>query len=177
MFDGKEKNLKPLLAENGVHKVQRISKTSSKDKMHTSTASVAIMPIIGNNDIKINNNDIEITNFKGSGPGGQHRNKTESGVRVRHIPTGIIVTCSNGRSQYQNKITVMEILLSKLYSIAKNINQNKENSNRKVQIGTGNREEARRTYNYIRNEVTDNISGKKCTLKDIINKVNLDLLQ
>lgn len=177
LFEGKEKHLNVLLAENGVHKVQRISKTSSKDKMHTSTASVAIIPVYESTKIQINENDIEITNFKGSGPGGQHRNKTESGVRIKHIPTGIIVTCSNGRSQHQNKLTVMEILYSKLITINKTLDKNKENNDRKKQIGMGMREEARRTYNYVRNEVIDSISNKKYSLKEIINKANLNLLQ
>jgi len=177
LFEGKEKDINPLLTENGVHRVQRISKTSSKDKMHTSTASVAIMPIYSMNNFSIKDEELEISNFKASGAGGQHRNKTESAVRIKHLPTGIIVTCSNERSQHQNKAIAMEILYSKLHRIFEESNRNKENNDRKNQISSGTREESRRTYNYVRSEVTDDVTGKKCSLREIMNKVELNLLK
>ena len=177
LFEGKEKDINPLLTENGVHRVQRVSKTSSKDKVHTSTASIAIMPVCQMNNFSINEDELEISNFRASGAGGQHRNKTESAVRIKHKPTGIIITCSNERSQHQNREIAMEILYSRLYKIEQENNKNKENGNRKSQIGTGMCEEARRTYNYIRNEVVDVLTGKKCPLKEIMDKVNLNLLK
>ena len=177
LFEGKEKDINPLLTENGVHRVQRVSKTSSKDKMHTSTASVAIMPVYPIKKFSIKEEELEISNFKASGAGGQHRNKTESAVRIKHLLTGIIVTCSNERSQHQNKEIAMEILYSKLHKITEENNKNKENNNRKNQIGSGAREESRRTYNYVRSEVTDDVTGKKCSLKEIMNKVELNLLK
>ena len=177
LFEGKSLDMNPLLTENGVHRVQRVSKTSSKDKVHTSTASVAILQVQGKNTFTINEDELEISNFRASGAGGQHRNKTESAVRIKHKPTGIIVTCSNERSQHQNKAFAMEILYLRLYKIEQDNNNNRVNNNRKDQIGMGMREESRRTYNYIRGEVVDIITGKKCSLKEVMDKTNLSLLK
>ncbi|MGM0640615.1 MAG: peptide chain release factor 1 [Thermotogota bacterium] len=144
-----------LKYESGVHRVQRVPQTESSGRIHTSTATVAVLPEVTNIDIHINDNDLRIDTYRAGGAGGQHVNKTDSAVRITHEPTGIVVTCQNGRSQHQNKDTAMNILRTKLFE--KELEkQNKEMSNeRKSQIGTGDRSEKIRTYNFPQNRVTD----------------------
>ena len=144
-----------LKYESGVHRVQRVPQTESSGRIHTSTATIAVLPEVSNIDIHINDNDLRIDTYRAGGAGGQHVNKTDSAVRITHEPTGIVVTCQNGRSQHQNKDTAMNILRTKLFEQELE-KQNKEMSNeRKSQIGTGDRSEKIRTYNFPQNRVTD----------------------
>lgn len=173
LFKGKDLVIEPLLSEGGVHRVQRVS----KGKLHTSTVSVAILPVTTTNKVSINANDLRIDNYRGSGAGGQHRNTTDSAVRITHLPTGIVVCCENERSQHQNKAFALEILQSKLEASLLDKENKKTNSNRHKQVGSGDRPEARRTYNYIRSEVTDDITNKRCSLKDFMDKANISLIK
>lgn len=169
LFQGKDLVIEPLLSEGGVHRVQRVS----KGKLHTSTVSVAVLPVTTTSKVSINPNDLRIDNYRGSGAGGQHRNTTDSAVRITHIPTGIVVCCENERSQYQNKAFALEILQSKLEQNLLAKENQKMNSNRHKQVGSGDRAEARRTYNYVRSEVTDDITNTRCSLKDFMDKANI----
>lgn len=173
MFEGKDMDIKSLLTESGIHRVQRVS----KGKLHTSTVSVAILPISKDNVMKINSDDLKIDNYRGSGAGGQHRNTTDSAVRITHKPTGIVVCCENERSQHQNKAFALEMLQSKLQQARLEEQSKKLNKNRKTQVGTGNRSEARRTYNYVRGEVTDHITNAQCTMKDFMCKANINAVK
>lgn len=177
LFEGKKEKLILLNSERGIHKVQRVSKTSSKNKIHTSTVSVAIIESTENEKVDINMNDVEITSCRASGAGGQHINTTDSAVRVKHIPSGIVVTCQNERSQHQNKAIALELLKSKLQSQNDFEFSNKLNLNRKNQVKDGERAESKRTYHYGRNEITDYISGKKCKLSKFMSSADLSLIQ
>jgi len=148
-----------LKFESGVHRVQRIPTTESSGRIHTSTITVAVLPEAEDVDIEINTSDLRIDVYRASGAGGQHVNKTESAVRVTHIPTGTVVACQSERSQHQNKETCMRILRSKIYEQVLE-QQNKEIAqNRKSQVGTGDRSERIRTYNYPQGRVTDHRVG------------------
>ena len=141
--------------ESGVHRVQRIPVTESSGRIHTSTATVAVLPEAKNVEIEINEKDLQIDYYRSGGAGGQHVNKTESAIRITHIPTGIIVQCQDERSQGKNKEKAMNWLKSKLYDYY----QTQENSayaeKRKLQVGNGDRSEKIRTYNYPQSRVTD----------------------
>lgn len=169
MFQGNDLVIKPLLSEGGVHRVQRVS----KGKLHTSTVSVAVLPITVKGNAIINPNELKIDNYRGSGAGGQHRNTTDSAVRITHIPTGIVVCCENERSQHQNKAYALEILQGRLEQVIIRKENKKLNSNRHCQVGSGDRAEARRTYNYVRCEITDDIANTKCSLKEFMDKANI----
>lgn len=169
LIEGKESIISPLLTEDGVHKVQRMS----KGKLHTSTVSVAVLPVSTHKKIQIKDTELKFDAYRGSGNGGQHRNTTDSAIRLTHIPTGIVVYCENERSQHQNKALAREILESKLQEIQRQKELKIQNNNRHKQVGMGDRAESRRTYNYIRGEVVDNRTNKTCALKEIINKANL----
>ena len=173
LVDGKEKYLTPLLSEDGVHKVQRVS----KNKLHTSTVSVAVLPISDTKEVEINNKDISFDTYRGSGAGGQHRNKTDSAVRVTHIPTGTVVCCENERSQLRNKEVAVAVLYSKLKKAEKQRSLEKNNNKRQTQVGMGERAESRRTYNYIRNEIVDNLTGQTCSLKEFMDKANIAVIK
>lgn len=168
-FEGDTKHIDILKNEEGIHKVQRIS----KNKMHTSTISVVIMDVVNTNKFNIKEEDLLIESFRASGNGGQHRNTTDSAIRMIYKPTNLAVVCCNERSQYQNKITALELLKSKLYKIETEKNKTEENNKRKKQVKNGERAEARRTYNYIRNIVIDDKTNKSCTIKDYFDKCNL----
>ncbi len=148
-----------LKFESGVHRVQRVPITESGGRIHTSTATVAVLPEVDEVEVEINPDDLKIETMRASGHGGQHVNRTESAVRITHIPTGIVVTCQNERSQHQNKATALRILRAKLYELAQREQQEKIQKERRSQVGTGERSEKIRTYNFPQNRVTDHRVG------------------
>ena len=154
LFKGKGAYSK-LKYESGVHRVQRVPDTESQGRIHTSTATVAVLPEIEDIDFEINDNDLKIDTYRSGGAGGQHVNKTESAIRITHLPTGIVVTCQDERSQLKNKEKAMNILRSKLYDYYREQRDSEYDENRKSQVGRGNRNERIRTYNYPQGRVTD----------------------
>ncbi|MBQ9080260.1 MAG: peptide chain release factor 1 [Clostridia bacterium] len=145
--------------ESGVHRVQRVPETESQGRIHTSTVTVAVLPEAEEVEIEINPTDIVIESCKSSGAGGQHINKTESAVRLTHKPTGIVIECQNERSQFQNKEKALKMLRAKLYEIKQTEQDELIASTRKSQVGTGDRSEKIRTYNYPQSRVTDHRIG------------------
>ncbi|HAA85238.1 MAG TPA: peptide chain release factor 1 [Kosmotogaceae bacterium] len=141
--------------ESGVHRVQRVPTTESGGRIHTSTVSVAILTAVSEVEVKLDPSELKIDTFRSSGAGGQHVNKTESAVRVTHIPTGLTVAVQKDRSQHQNKAKALQILRAKLYKIYEDQEQQKTREKRRSQIGTGERSEKIRTYNFPQNRVTD----------------------
>jgi len=159
-----------LKFESGVHRVQRVPETESSGRIHTSTVTVAVLPEAEEVEIEINPADLEIDTFRSSGAGGQHVNKTESAIRITHKPTGIVVECQEERSQFKNRDKAMKMLRSKLYEISLNERNEKIANERKSQVGTGDRSERIRTYNYPQGRVTDHRIGLTLyKLEDILN--------
>ncbi len=148
-----------LKYESGVHRVQRVPETESQGRIQTSTATVAVLPESEEVDYELNMEDLEITTHKSSGAGGQHVNKTESAIRIIHKPTGMVVDCQNERSQLQNKAKAIEIMKARLAAIEKQKAEDAKSSARRSQIGTGDRSERIRTYNYPQGRVTDHRIG------------------
>ncbi len=146
--------------ESGVHRVQRIPVTESNGKLQTSTVTVAVLPEAEAVEVDINPSDIKIESCKSSGAGGQHINKTESAVRLTHIPTGIVIECDQERSQLQNKERAMKVLYTKLYDMKEREQTERIAGERKSQVGTGDRSEKIRTYNYPQSRVTDHRINK-----------------
>ena len=145
--------------ESGVHRVQRVPETESQGRIHTSTVTVAVLPEAEEVDVEINPSDLQIDTYRSSGAGGQHINKTESAIRITHIPTGTVVECQDERSQYKNKDKAMRILRSRILE-AEQEKQNAEIAGeRKSQVGTGDRSERIRTYNYPQGRVSDHRIG------------------
>ena len=148
-----------LKFESGVHRVQRVPDTESSGRIHTSTATVAVLPVVEDVEIEINPSDIKMEVFRSSGAGGQHINKTSSAVRLIHEPTGIVVECQTERSQFQNRDNAMRMLRTKLYEIEKQKQDSEISNARKSQVGSGDRSEKIRTYNYPQGRITDHRIG------------------
>ena len=162
-----------LKFESGVHRVQRVPDTESSGRIHTSTVTVAVLPVVEDVEIEINPADIKMEVFRSSGAGGQHINKTSSAVRLIHIPTGITVECQTERSQFQNRDNAMKMLRTKLYEIEKAKQDNSIASERRSQVGSGDRSEKIRTYNYPQGRITDHRIGM--SIYQIENFLNGDL--
>jgi len=144
-----------LKHESGVHRVQRVPATETQGRVHTSTATVAVLPEAEEVDVQINESDLRIDVYRSGGAGGQHVNTTDSAVRVTHIPTGVVVACQEERSQHKNKAKALKMLRARILAHAQEQQRSKEAQARKEQVGTGERSEKIRTYNYPQNRVTD----------------------
>lgn len=163
-----------LKYENGAHRVQRIPVTESQGRVHTSTATVAVMPEYEQVDFELDPKDIRVDVYRASGAGGQHINKTSSAVRMTHLPTGIVVAMQDQRSQQQNREKAMQILTSRVYDYYESENRDQYDEKRKNAVGTGDRSERIRTYNYPQNRVTDHRIGLTLNKLDRIMNGELD---
>lgn len=148
-----------LKYESGAHRVQRVPATEASGRVHTSTATVLVMPEADEVDVVLNMNDVKIDTYRASGAGGQHVNKTDSAVRLTHLPTGVVVACQEGRSQHENKEKAIALLRTKIYDKIQQENEARIGAERRSKIGTGDRSEKIRTYNYPQNRVTDHRIG------------------
>ena len=159
-----------LQQEGGVHRVQRIPKTEKSGRIHTSTASVAILPYVEPREFEIKPGDLKIDTFRSSGPGGQYVNKTESAIRITHIPSGFVVASQRERSQAANKETAMSLLRSRLFAFKAQQDMQKLGQQRNAQIGTADRSEKIRTYNFPQDRITDHRIKKDWhNMEDILN--------
>ncbi len=165
-----------LKYESGTHRVQRVPKTEAQGRIHTSTATVLCQPEAEEADIVIDPKDLTIETHRASGAGGQHINKTDSAVRIVHVPTGITVNCQEGRSQIENRETAMRLIRARVYEEYKRIREEEEGKIRRAKIGTGDRSEKIRTYNYPQNRVTDHRIGLTITQLDRIMEGKMDAI-
>ncbi|MDF2632498.1 MAG: prfA [Caproiciproducens sp.] len=163
-----------LKYESGVHRVQRVPETETQGRVHTSTATVAVLPEAEEVELEINPKDLQIDTFRSSGAGGQHINKTSSAIRITHLPTGTVVECQDERSQYKNKDKAMKVLRSRLFEAKLQEHDAKIASERKSQVGTGDRSERIRTYNYPQGRLTDHRIGLTIYRLDDILNGNID---
>ena len=163
-----------LKFESGAHRVQRVPKTEASGRIHTSTATVLVMPEAEEIDVEINPNDLQVDTYHSQGAGGQNVNKTESAVRITHVPTGIVVACQTEKSQIQNREIAMQMLRAKMYSTMLEKQQEEIGAERKLKVGTGERSEKIRTYNYPQNRVTDHRIGFTIQQLDRVMEGELD---
>ena len=163
-----------LKYEGGVHRVQRVPETESGGRVHTSTTTVAVLPEADEVDVDINPADLQIDTFRASGAGGQHINKTESAIRITHLPTGMVVECQDERSQFKNKDKAMRVLRSRLLEQKQEEQASAIAADRRSQVGTGNRNERIRTYNFPQGRVTDHRIGLTLYRIDAIMNGDLD---
>ena len=162
--------------ESGVHRVQRVPETESQGRIHTSTVTVAVLPEAEEVDIEINPTDLQIDTYRASGAGGQHVNTTDSAIRITHIPTGIVVECQDERSQYKNKDKAMKVLRSRLLQAKKEEQAKELDDKRRTQVGTGDRSERIRTYNFPQNRLSDHRIGLTLHCLDSILEGNMEKL-
>lgn len=165
-----------LKYESGVHRVQRVPETESGGRIHTSAATVAVLPEAEEVDVEIDPKDLQIDTYRSSGAGGQHVNKTESAIRITHLPTGLVVECQDERSQYKNKDKAMKVLRSRLYERELARREEAEAASRRSQVGSGDRSERIRTYNFPQGRVTDHRIGLTLYKIDAILDGGLDEL-
>ncbi|HHZ06161.1 MAG TPA: peptide chain release factor 1 [Clostridiales bacterium] len=163
-----------LKFESGVHRVQRVPETETQGRIHTSTVTVAVLPEAEDVELEINPTDLQIDTFRSSGAGGQHINKTESAIRITHLPTGVVVECQDERSQYKNKDKAMKVLKSRLLQAEQQRQADAVAQERRSQVGTGDRSERIRTYNYPQGRVTDHRIGLTLYRLDDILNGNID---
>lgn len=160
--------------ESGAHRVQRVPKTETQGRIHTSTATVLVLADVETEDFEIDSNDLIIDTHRSSGAGGQHVNKTDSAVRITHIPTGIMVNCQDGRSQHDNKDKAMRLIRARVYEEMQRKREEEANAHRQTKIGRGDRSEKIRTYNYPQNRVSDHRIGLTLQKLDMIMEGRLD---
>lgn len=165
-----------LKYESGVHRVQRVPTTESSGRIHTSTVTVAVLPEAEEVDIDVNQNDLKIDTYCASGAGGQHVNKTESAVRITHLPTGVVVTCQDEKSQLKNRDKAMRVLRAKLLELEQEKQRSEVAETRKNQVGTGDRSERIRTYNFPQGRVTDHRIGLTLHKLDFVLNGDIDEL-
>ena len=158
-----------LKFESGVHRVQRVPATEASGRIHTSTVTVAVLPEVDDVEVDFNPKDIRIDTYAASGPGGQHVNKTESAIRVTHIPSGIVVTCQDEKSQHKNKDKALKVLKARLFEHEKSKQEESIAQSRKSQVGSGERSEKIRTYNFPQSRVTDHrVDGRNFNISFVI---------
>ena len=163
-----------LKFESGVHRVQRVPETETQGRIHTSTVTVAVLPEAEEVEVAIDPADLQIDTYRSSGAGGQHINKTESAIRITHRPTGIVVECQDERSQYKNKDKAMRVLRARLYDLQRSRQEAEIAGARRAQVGTGDRSERIRTYNYPQSRVTDHRIGLTLYRLDAVLNGDLD---
>ena len=171
-----EEALETLKSESGVHRVQRVPKSERAGRIHTSTATVAVLPQVSTNQVQINPADLKIDTFRASGHGGQNVQKVETAVRITHLPTGVVVACQDERSQFKNKEKALEVLRSKLHLMMQEQKAATVANLRREQVGGAERSEKIRTYNFPQNRITDHRYGVTIGNLEAVLDGNLDLL-